>query len=228
MLPGATVQASSEVLPRPRETVASANGEYVLPALPPGTYTLEFALSGMQTVTRKAVVQLAQQTLLDVVLGVSITESITVTAESSVIDKDSAAITTALSNDQIVGLPLAQEYRDLQKLIPGVQYTQDAIRGPSAGGSGQDNVYNFDGVNVSLPQYGTLSAEPASHDIAQVTVLKGGARAVDFDRAGRLLDGLGQQVGHGPVPRRAQLPVPDEGHGVGPRLRHPVPLRAGP
>jgi hypothetical protein len=65
-----------------------------------------------------------------------------------------------------------------------VQYTQDTVRGPSAGGSGQDNVYLFDGVNVTLPQYGTLSAEPASHDIAQVTVLKGGAKAVDFNRAG--------------------------------------------
>jgi hypothetical protein len=109
---------------------------------------------------------------------------VTVTAESSVIDKDSATVASALSNDQILGLPLAQEYRDIVKLIPGVQYTQDQTRGPSAGGSGQDNVYLFDGVNVTLPQYGTLSAEPASHDIAQVTTVKGGARAVDFNRAG--------------------------------------------
>ena len=65
-----------------------------------------------------------------------------------------------------------------------MQYTQDTTRGPSAGGSGQDNVYQFDGVNVTLPLFGTLSAEPASHDIAQVTVVKGGARAVDFDRSG--------------------------------------------
>ena len=83
-----------------------------------------------------------------------------------------------------MALPVGQEYRDLVKLIPGVQYTQDTTRGPSAGGSGQDNVYQFDGVNVTLPLFGTLSAEPASHDIAQVTTIKGGARAVDFDRSG--------------------------------------------
>ena len=65
-----------------------------------------------------------------------------------------------------------------------MQYTQDSVRGPSAGGSGQDNVYKFDGVNVTLPLYGTLSAEPASYDIAQVTTVKGGAKAVDFERAG--------------------------------------------
>ena len=71
------------------------------------------------------------------------------------------------------------------------------IRGPSAGGSGQDNVYQFDGVNVTLPLFGTLSAEPASHDIAQViTVVKGGATAVDFNRAGRVRHRFGQQVRH--------------------------------
>ncbi len=113
-----------------------------------------------------------------------VTEAITVTAEVTLIDKDTATIASTLSNDQIVALPVGQEYRDLQKLIPGVQYTQDSVRGPSAGGSGQDNVYQFDGVNVTLPLFGTLSAEPASHDIAQVTVVKGGARAIDFDRSG--------------------------------------------
>ena len=50
-LPGVTVTARSDVLPQPRETVTAANGEYLLPALQPGTYTVEFALSGMQTVT---------------------------------------------------------------------------------------------------------------------------------------------------------------------------------
>ena len=62
----------------------------------------------------------------------------------------------AISNDVFDALPVGQEYRDLIKLIPGVQYTEDTIRGPSAGGSGQDNVYQFDGVDVSLPMFGTL------------------------------------------------------------------------
>ncbi len=42
----------------------------------------------------------------------------------------------------------------------------------------------FDGVNVTLPLFGALSAEPATHDIAQFERLKGGARAVDFERSG--------------------------------------------
>jgi carboxypeptidase family protein len=185
VLPGVTVEARSDVLPGPRLTVTGANGDYRLPALPPGSYTVKFELPGMQSVTRKAEVQLAQEVATDATLGVGgIEEAVTVTAEASLIDKESATIATAITNDQINGVPVGQEYRDLQKLIPGVQLTQDSTRGPSAGGSGQDNVYQFDGVNVTLPLFGTLSSEPASHDIAQVTVVRGGARAVDFDRSG--------------------------------------------
>jgi hypothetical protein len=185
VLPGVTVEARSNVLPGPRSTVTSGSGDYRLPALPPGEYTLVFNLSGMQSVTRKAFVQLAQETAVDASLGVSgVSEAVTVTAEISFADKGSAAVATGLSSAQLTGLPLGTEYRDLMKVIPGIQYTQDLTRGPSAGGSGQDNVYQFDGVNVTLPLFGTLAAEPSSHDIAQVTVIKGGARAVDFERAG--------------------------------------------
>ncbi|MBK5257015.1 MAG: TonB-dependent receptor [Vicinamibacteria bacterium] len=187
VLPGVTVEARSNVLPGPRATTSGGNGDYRLPALPPGEYTVTFTLSGMQTVTRKATVQLSQETALDAKLGVAgLTEAVTVTAAATFIDKDSATVATGLSSTQLAELPTGTEYRDLMKLIPGIQYTQDSVRGPSAGGSGQDNVYNFDGVNVTLPLFGTLAAEPSSHDIAEVIVVKGGARAVDFDRAGGL------------------------------------------
>jgi hypothetical protein len=185
VLPGVTVEARSDVLPSPRVATTEGNGEYHLPALPPGNYTLTFTLSGMQTVTRQAQVQLAQDTVLDATLGVGgVEETVTVTATASLIDRESATIKSGVSNEQIMALPVGQEYRDLVKLIPAVQYTQDQVRGPSAGGSGQDNVYQFDGVNVTLPLFGTLSAEPASHDIAQVTTVRSSATAIDFDRSG--------------------------------------------
>jgi hypothetical protein len=184
-LPGVTVEARSDVLPAARVTVTEANGDYRLPALPPGNYTVTFTLSGMQTVERAAIVQLDQVTVVNATLGIAgVAETVTVTASASLVDRTSAELSSAVSAEQIQSLPIGQQYRDLVKLIPGVQVSNDAIRGPSAGGSGQDNVYQFDGVNVTLPLFGTLSAEPASHDIAQVTTVKGGARAVDFERSG--------------------------------------------
>jgi hypothetical protein len=185
VLPGVTVEARSDVLPVPRVVTTEIDGQFRFPALPPGNYTLTFVLSGMQTVTRLAQVQLQQDTVVDATLALGgLTETVEVTATASMIDRESATIKSGVSNEQIMALPVGQEYRDLVKLIPGVQLTQDQTRGPSAGGSGQDNVYQFDGVNVTLPLFGTLSAEPASHDIAQVTTIRGGARAIDFDRSG--------------------------------------------
>jgi hypothetical protein len=186
VLPGVTVEARSNVLPTPRVTVSGGAGEFRMPALPPGSYTVEFNLSGMATITRQVEVQLGQDTNVEVKMAVQgVSETVEVTASvTPIIEKDSTALKSGVSSETIQSLPVGQEYRDLIKLIPGVQYTQDSTRGPSSGGSGQDNVYKFDGVNVTLPFYGTLSAEPSSHDIAQVTTIKGGSKAVDFDRAG--------------------------------------------
>src|SRR3954452_8761057 len=141
-LPGVTVEAKSNVLPQPRVTVTDANGDYRLPQLQPGTYTLQFTLSGMATATRKADALLGQDNAADVKMGVSgVSESITVTAATSLVDRESTTIQSGLSNEQFRSLPVAQEYKDLQKLIPGVMVSQDVVRGPSGGGSGQSNVY---------------------------------------------------------------------------------------
>ena len=186
VIPGVTVEARSNVLPGPRVTVTGSVGEYRLPALPPGEYTLTYELSGMAKVTRQVQVQLAQDATVNVTMSVGgVTENVTVTADIvPAIDKDSTAIKSGVSSETIRSLPTGQQYQDLIKLIPGVQVTQDTIRGPSSGGSGQDNVYKFDGVNVTLPLFGVLAAEPASYDIAEVTTIKGGAKAVDFERSG--------------------------------------------
>jgi hypothetical protein len=187
-LPGVTVEASSNVLPQARTTVTDSNGEYRMPQLIPGSYTLTFTLAGMQTVTRRAEVLLGQNTPADVSMGVQgLAESITVTAETTLVNKSSTAIESGLSQREIEGLPVLQNYSDLQKLIPGVMYTQDEIRGPSAGASGQDNVYMFDGVNITMPLFGILNVQPNTRDISQVSVVKGGAKAVDFNRAGGFL-----------------------------------------
>ena len=185
VLPGVTVEARSDVLPAPRVTTTGSVGDYRLPALPPGRYTVTFELSGMTKVSKQVEVQLARETTVDVTMSVAgVKEDVTVVAQSPIIETNSTELKSGVNSEAIQSLPVGQDYRDLLKLIPGVMYTQDSTRGPSAGGSGQDNTYKFDGVNVTMPLYGTLTSDTASQDIAQVTTIKGGAKAVDFDRSG--------------------------------------------
>ncbi|MFZ2490789.1 MAG: carboxypeptidase regulatory-like domain-containing protein [Thermoanaerobaculia bacterium] len=184
VMPGVTVEARSTLLPQARVVTTSGAGEYRIPALPPGPYTVKFSLAGMQDATRRVEVLLGQDIPVNVAMGLAgVAESITVTADAALVEQNTTEVKSAVTSELIENLPIGQEYRDLVKLAPAVQYTEDATRGPSAGGSGQDNVYQFDGVNVTLPLFGTLAAEPATHDIQQIAISKGGAKAIDFNRA---------------------------------------------
>ncbi len=184
-LPGVMVTASGDTLPRSRTSTTNARGAYNLVQLPPGAYEISYSLDGMATAKRSLTVLLQVDSQVDVALSAeAVSEEVTVIASAALIDTTSTEIKVSLDNETIDRLPVGQEYRDVIKLIPGVQYSEDSVRGPSAGGSGQDNVYQFDGVNVGLPLFGVLSADPSSHDIDQVTIVKGGAKAVDFNRSG--------------------------------------------
>ena len=183
-LPGVTISAQSDVLPQPRNAISQASGAYRFNALPPGKYTVTFTMPGFTTVKADVIVRLQADSDLDVTLGTETQEVMTVEASLPLISKTSTEIKSTFDEEVFSELPLGEEYRDMVKLIPGVQITEDAVRGPSAGGSGQDNIYKFDGVDVTLPMFGTLSSEPSSHDIAEVAVVKGGSQAVNFNRSG--------------------------------------------
>ena len=182
-LSGVTVEARSPNLPGFRTTTTDSNGRYQLPLLPPGTYTLTFRNSSGDLIERQTAVLLSQRIKVDVAFTDG-PDEIVVTGRRLVLDTGQGSLKNTLGVEALEGVPIGQEYRDIQKLIPGVQYSEDSVRGPSAGGSGQDNVYQFDGVDVSLPLFGTLSSEPSTHDIDQVSIVRGGANAVGFNRSG--------------------------------------------
>ena len=180
------VTAESDVMPRSRTATTDTEGQYELDKLIPGVYRVSLQASNGASKLLTATVILGRSTVLDIVLGepkereveeiVVIGQRVTVQGEAS--------ISNAIDGDSVHSFPIGTNYRDLMKLAPGVQYTQDSVRGPSAGGNGQDNVYLFDGVDVSLPMFGTLSTEPSSHDIDQVAFERGGVSAVGFNRSG--------------------------------------------
>ncbi|WP_295799798.1 carboxypeptidase regulatory-like domain-containing protein [uncultured Microbulbifer sp.] len=183
---GVTITASSPVMPKSRTVETDADGEFKLPALIPGTYTLTLTTEDGLTRTVTTKVLLDQRSSVSVMMAPEVAEGVeeVVVTGQVVTAGGNASLSNAIGGDVIESLPIGQDLRDLMKLAPGVQYTQNSVRGPSAGGSGQDNVYMFDGVNVTLPMFGTLSAEPSSQDVEQFSVERGGARAIGFNRSG--------------------------------------------
>ena len=184
---GVTIEATGTRLPGVRTTTTLTSGDFRLPLLPPGDYRVTFTLPDGTTRTRATQVLLQQRTTMnlpvDFTMDESALEEVLVTASNVLMETSGSSLSGAIDSETFDALPVGQEYRDLIKLIPGVQFTQDGVRGPSAGGNGQDNTYQFDGVDVSLPLFGTLSTEPSTHDIDQVSVVRGGATAASRSAA---------------------------------------------
>lgn len=186
-LAGITITASSNVMPKARTVVTREDGSYDLPQLKPGTYELTFTDHNGVTQTMTVDVLLEQTSNVNVTLSgkKDNVEVITVTG-SKLFRQGNSSLSNSLGKKAIEGVPVGQDYRDLLKLVPGVELSQNATLGPSAGGSGVDNSYGFDGVDVSLPMFGNLASEPSTHDVEFVTMDRGGAKAVGFNRSGGL------------------------------------------
>ncbi|MCP9477016.1 TonB-dependent receptor, partial [Marisediminitalea aggregata] len=180
---GVQVVATSDVMPKPRSATTRADGTFSLPYLIPGNYEITFTFADGSVRKTNTTVLLEQASVVNLAFEQAQTERIAVYGSVIVTEGDSA-LTNSFGEDVIANMPIGQSYRDMLKILPGVEYSENGVLGPSAGGSGVDNSYALDGVDLSLPMFGNLSSEPATHDIAYVSVDRGGAKAIGFNRAG--------------------------------------------
>ena len=108
-LPGVTIEADGDVLPRSRVVVTGEGGRYTMRLLPPGNYTLTYTLDGLETETRELVVQLQQTSTVNVELRPDrVAETITVTAAATPIDLTSPELKAAVTYEAIDKMPLAR------------------------------------------------------------------------------------------------------------------------
>src|SRR5687767_1982042 len=123
VLPGVTVEASSDVLiERVRSVVTDADGVYRLVDLRPGTYDLSFALPGFSTFKRSGLMLPAEFTATinaEMRVG-AIEESITVTGESPVVDTTSSARTRVLDREAMDAIPTGRSIQGMAQLIVGI------------------------------------------------------------------------------------------------------------
>jgi Carboxypeptidase regulatory-like domain/TonB dependent receptor len=154
-LPGVLVSASSTHLQGTRETFTSANGDYLLSALPPGTYSLSFALEGFAPQTAQVVVSATQGKSFDAVLEVSgVEEEIVVTGNAETISEGATGSTTYDYAEVVGKLATNRDLEAAIELAPGVNFT-----GPTrsdgtgavtiSGGQSFENLFMVNGVVVN-------------------------------------------------------------------------------
>ena len=123
VLPGVTVTATSPALIGSQTSVTEVSGEYRFPSLPPGAYSLKFELTGFQTVTRPNIVLALGQTLaVDVQLPIStLQESVTVTADSPIVDTQSTAFGTTQNEAALQLVPSSTNVAGTLAQSPGIR-----------------------------------------------------------------------------------------------------------
>jgi hypothetical protein len=161
VLPGVTVEAASDVLiERVRTATTDATGQYRIVDLRPGTYSLTFTLPGFNTFKRDGI-ELAGSFVatINAELRVgAIEETVTVTAESPIVDTQSVRRQVTLGNDVIASLPAARAYAGIMQLIPSsmtqtgsaldIQVTPGMLVFGGAGGRNNEGRIQVDGLNT--------------------------------------------------------------------------------
>lgn len=183
----ALVKVSGPLLPAGRTTRTSINGSYRFDYLLPGDYQIEVDSPAGQISRRPAAVELGKDTQVDFVIGVAVTESLTVTAATPAVDVRSSEASFNFKADELNTLPLERTYRGLFQLIPGVADNRSRV-GPASGGSLQDNTYLIDGANITNPAFGYLSSEINQLDVAEVNLKRAGVSAESGRTGGSIVN----------------------------------------
>ena len=123
VLPGVTVEAASPALiERVRSVVTDDTGQYRIVDLRPGTYIVTFTLPGFSTIRREGIELSGRFTAtVDANLPVgSLEETLTVTAESPVVDLKTARREQVVNRELLSSIPSARTYQTMIGLAPGV------------------------------------------------------------------------------------------------------------
>jgi hypothetical protein len=123
VLPGVTVEAASPALiEKVRSVVTDGTGQYQITDLRPGVYSVTFTLAGFQPLKREGIEltgSFAATVNAELKVG-SVTETITVTGASPIVDVQNTSQQRVLQKDVIDAIPAGRSHQNLVVLIPGV------------------------------------------------------------------------------------------------------------
>src|SRR5881409_329190 len=134
VLPGVSVEAASPALiEKSRSTVTDERGTYKIIDLRPGNYSLTFTLPGFKTVMREVELPSDFTATINAEMTVgAVEESITVAAESPVVDAQTNFKAQVLPREVLDTVPTAHTIQSAGQLVVGVQMDATDVGGSRA------------------------------------------------------------------------------------------------
>lgn len=134
VLPGATVEATNAATGAVRTAVTGGDGLYTLPLLQPGVYSVKASLDGFKAAQQDGVRVTVTETaraVFQLEVG-QISETVTVTAEATLVETSNATHGIVIDQQKVVDLPLnGRNFTQLGTLIPGVVAPPTGLGGQS-------------------------------------------------------------------------------------------------
>lgn len=151
IVPGASVVAKNARTGATFEAVSSSSGNFTIPSVPTGNYTVTVSLTGFKTfVMTDVVATVGGPASVRASLAVGgQEETISVVANAELIQTQSSSVSTTINARQIVNLPLTSRAAlDFVTLLPGVN-TPGGNRDSTVNGLPKSQInITLDGINV--------------------------------------------------------------------------------
>jgi hypothetical protein len=145
-----------------RTYTTDGEGRFFAPYLPPGTYAVRVELQGFRPVEQQNIaLRLGQRLELSFVLPVGgLEENVDVIAAPPVVDTSSTTTGARMDGAVLERVPVGRKFTDVLYIAPGVSSGggTGSANASIGGGSGLENNYIIDGVNVSDAGYGAAGS----------------------------------------------------------------------
>ena len=127
-VPGASVSVTNTATNVTLSAVSNATGQYAVPFLTPGRYTVKVELAGFKTIERRdVVVRIGDRLALDFTLEVGqLEETVTVSSSVPLLETRTGSAGQVIDEKRIAVMPLSDGNPFvLSRLAPGIAYTGD-------------------------------------------------------------------------------------------------------
>ncbi len=166
VLPGATITITSEETGYSRTAVTNADGFYALSLVPPGTYDLGVALSGFTAEKRTIILTVGATLTANATLQIgAVTETVTVTRESPLVETSATVRTTTVDDQAIKNLPInGRRFQDFIASTPTVHVDPSRGQLSFAGQRGINANVSVDGADYNEPFFGGIRGGERSNN----------------------------------------------------------------